>query len=53
MQRRSFLTTAVAGVALLATGAARDVLPIRDFGGWKKVQSIHFAYGIFDQITKR
>ncbi|CAL4867962.1 Sulfate-binding protein [Asticcacaulis sp. MM231] len=31
-----------------------NLVTIRDFGGWKKVQSVHFAYGgIFDQITKR
>jgi sulfate transport system substrate-binding protein len=31
-----------------------NLVTIRDFGGWKKVQSIHFAYGgVFDQITKR
>ena len=31
-----------------------NLVTIRDFGGWKKVQATHFAYGgVFDQITKR
>ncbi|MDV6332830.1 sulfate ABC transporter substrate-binding protein [Asticcacaulis sp. 201] len=31
-----------------------NLVTIRDFGGWKKVQAEHFAYGgVFDQITKR
>ncbi|MFT4076108.1 MAG: sulfate ABC transporter substrate-binding protein [Asticcacaulis sp.] len=31
-----------------------NLVTIRDFGGWKKVQAIHFNYGgVFDQISKR
>jgi len=31
-----------------------NLVTIRDFGGWKKVQAVHFSYGgVFDQISKR
>jgi sulfate/thiosulfate transport system substrate-binding protein len=34
--------------------AKTQLLTIRDFGGWKKVQAQHFEYGgVFDQIYKK